>query len=151
MPPGKPETEFVGAPREREIELFAKVVRVFLRAGRVLFAVVGAAAIAASVYALADPAVVYSEADPLPPLSARIAHGAVWWCLGIPLLVPVRWLFGRGRWPMLALGLLLWLLPMLLAGDPAYCFVIRFFASFVAVSVLAVWRTLYALARPASP
>ena len=86
-----------------------------------------------------------SEHEPIPPLPHRIANNLVWVCVGLPLVLPSRWLFGTGRWKALAVGLLLWFGPMLIDGDHAYGFLIRMFASFVACATLLILRTLRTL------
>jgi len=146
LPAAPPGPAFLGK-REPEIEFLGKVVRCGLLALRGLFLLGGLAAIAGAVYLTFEPAAGASEPAPIPPLATRVATSTVWWCLGVPLLLPTGWLFGRGRWPMLAAGLALWFGPCWLEGDHSYGFVIRFFASFVAVSVLLVWRAVFALTR----
>ena len=124
-----------------------RVVTIFLRALRCLFALAGASMIGAAVYMTVDPTSVMSAAEPIPPLAKLIAGNLVWCCIGIPLLLPTKWLFGRGRWPMLLVGFLLWFGPMGIEGDHDYGWLIRFFASLVAVSVLSVWKTIFALTQ----
>jgi hypothetical protein len=141
------ETPPVLTPRDPEIEILGKVVRVFLRAARAVLALVGAIVIAGSIYVVLHPETVMSEQEPIPPLPALVAFNLVWWCLGIPFLLPVKFLFGRGRWPLLVVGGALWFGPMLLEGDHSYGYLIRFFASLVAVSVLFVWKSVFALTR----
>jgi hypothetical protein len=134
-------------PREPEIEFLGKVVRLLLLAFRA--ATVGAALVALGygLIHMADPPRDMSAGTgeigaPLP-----IAPYFVWLCIGIPPLLPIRWLFGRGRWPMLVVGAALWCGPMGLEGDHEYGWLIRFFASLVAVSVLLVWKTIFALTQ----
>ncbi len=83
--------------------------------------------------------------------NAPIATAVVWWCVGLPLLPPTGWLFGRGRWPALGLGVVLWFAASLLPGDHAYGFLLRVFGSFIACSSLLVWRTLWNLTKVESP
>lgn len=134
-------------PHEPEIEFLGKVVRIGLWVLRGFFWFAGLAAIAGSTYLVLNPESLMSEPGPVPPLADRIADGLTWWCLGVPLMLPSGWLVGRGRWVMLVAGLALWIGPMLVDGDHRYGFVIRFFASLVAISVLLVWRTVFALTR----
>ena len=142
-----PPPDFI-SPHEPEIEFLGKVVHICLRVLRVFFWLFGAISVASAVYLVGNPEVQQSEPSPLPPLSQLVAHHLTWWCLGIPLLLSADWLFGRGRWLMLGVGLLLWLAPHALPGDHPYGYILRFFASLVAVSVLLVWRTVFALTRP---
>lgn len=141
-------------PHEPEIEFLGKLVRKALLGFR---GAAGLAGVAALVYAAANfvdpPAVEVStvpDMTPGPVTIHPIAPYFVWLCIGIPPLVPVRWLFGRGRWPMLLVGLVLWIGPSWLQGDSDYGYIIRFFASLVAVSVLLVWKTVFALTERAA-
>lgn len=146
MPDAPPKVLHV-VPREPEIEFLGKVVRIGLWTLRGFFWLAGLAALAGSTYLVANPESLVSEPGPVAPLAERVVDGLTWWCLGVPLLLPSRWLVGRARWPMLLAGLALWLGPMFVDGDHRYGFVIRFFASLVAVSVLLVWRTVFSLTR----
>jgi len=80
-------------------------------------------------------------------LAIRFTQYVVWFCIGIPPLLPIAWLFGRGRWLMLAVGAAIWFLPMWLPGDHEFGWLLRFFATVVALSVLFVWKTIFALTR----
>ncbi len=121
-------------PREPEIEALGRIARRAIRTIRTVLWLGGAVAVGFGLYqALGQPAAAVS------------ARGFVWTCVGLPLLAPVPWLFGRGRWPALAAGALLWFGPSLLPDDPEYGFVLRFFASLVACLTLLVWRTLATL------
>ena len=111
---------------------------------------VGLLATAAAIYTTFDPVPVYSGENPIPPLQTVIAHQITLLCLGVPLALPCAFTIGSGWRLALGLGVLAWFGPMLLDGDPTYGFVLRMFASLVAVAVLAVWRTLFQLTR-ASP
>ena len=133
------------AHHEPEIAFLARIVRVALLGVRTVTILVGAGAIAIAIHTMLEPESAYAGAAAVPPPAEVIAHQLTFVCFGVPLLVPARWLFGRGRWAMLALGLAAWLLPMLLPGDHAYGFVLRAFGSFVAVSILMVWRMLFSL------
>lgn len=146
MPDAPPQPPFI-VPREPEIEFLGKVVRIGLWALRGFFWLAGLAALVGSVFLVTSPEAQMSEPGPVPPVGERIADSLTWWCLGVPLLLPSGWLVGRGRWPMLFAGLALWFGPMLVDGDHRYGFVIRFFASLVAVSVLLVWRTVFSLTK----
>jgi len=141
-------------PREPEIEFLGKVVAfglLMFRAATVTGALV---AVAYGVANIVDP--------PYYPFMTMGVGGGrmvapffVWFCIGIPPLLPVKWLFGGGRWSMLLVGIALWFGPMWLEGDHDYGFILRFFASLVAVSVLLVWKTVFALTQkhpaPAPP
>lgn len=123
-------------------------MRVALLVLRGISIVVGLAAIAGAIYTVFDPVPVYSDDDAIPSLQTLIAQQMTLLCIGLPLALPHEWSIGRGwRWA-LALGLVAWFGPMFLEGDWAYGFALRMFASLVAVSVLAVWRTLFSLTRP---
>ena len=146
--PAPPRTE-VATPREPEIEFLGKVVQFALLAFRAATVTAGAVALAYGVYGIANPqTVTYIDYIAVGPRLEPIAPYFVWLCVGIPPLLPTGWLFGRGRWAMLLVGLALWLGPHALDGDSDYGYLIRFFASLVAVSVLLVWRTVFALTRP---
>lgn len=152
VPPTGPAT----TTREPEIEFLGKVVRFGLVAFRAATVTAGAIAV---VYALlgifllgifapaAMPGMIFSTI----PTTAPIAPSFVWLCVGIPPLLPIGWLFGRGRWPMLAVGLALWSGPHWLEGDAEYGYLIRFFATLVALSVLVVWKTIFALTTVTLP
>jgi hypothetical protein len=79
-----------------------------------------------------------------------LAPHVLWLCIGLPLVVRTDWLFGRGRGPMLAVGVVLWVAPVWLPGDHEWGAVVRAFATFVACSSLLVWRTLFGLTRGAA-
>jgi hypothetical protein len=66
-------------------------------------------------------------------------------------VVRTDWLFGRGRWWALGLGASLCFGAVLLPGDHAYGWVLRFFASLIACATLLVWRTVWGLTRHATP
>ncbi|MFY9341170.1 MAG: hypothetical protein WAT39_01690 [Planctomycetota bacterium] len=126
-------------PREPEIEALAKFARSGLWVLRRVFWCAGAFAIGWSLFAPGGAATGDSAGT-----TARF-H-VVWLCGGLPLVLPVGWLFGRGRWLALAAGVALWFLPSLLvAADPEYGFLLRMFASLVACATLLVWRTLWNL------
>ncbi len=136
-------------PHEPEIEFLGRLARRALQALRGLFFTAGCAATLYGVLGVLWPRLdvvrglvhgVFWADEPQPPV-----HRFVWLCVGIPLLLPTDWLFGRGRLPMLALGTALWFGPALLADDSDYGFVLRLFASLVAVATLLVWRTLSGL------
>ncbi|HEX6813428.1 MAG TPA: hypothetical protein VF384_17550 [Planctomycetota bacterium] len=132
----------VAQPREPEIEFLGKVARRVLAFLRAMLCLAGLVAIAVAIWLTLDPPAGPTEHAAIPPLSQRIAHNLVWVCVGLPLVLSSRWLFGAGRWTALALGGLLWLGPMLLEGDHSYGFLIRMFATFVACATLLVLRTL---------
>ncbi len=137
-------------PREPEIEFLGKLARRALVGLRCLLFVAGAVAIAGAIYVTLDPRVLLWEDELIPALPARIAHNLVFVCVGIPLLLPGRWLFARGRWIALAAGCALWFGPMLLEGDHEYGWLIRMFASFVACASLLILRTLRTLTAATS-
>jgi hypothetical protein len=138
------------APREREIEILARLARGVLIILRVLAVLVGLAAIGAAVFATLRPETVMSENEPVPPLAQRIANNMAFVCFGLPLLLPVRW-FSRTRLvPLLLAGAAAWFGPSFLPGDQAWGCVLRAFASSVGVVALFLWRTLFGLTQPAS-
>lgn len=122
------------SPREPEIEFLGTLARRFLVLLRAVFFVAGIAAIAFGIHALATAA----GAD---------VNGIVWLCAGMPLVLPVSWLFGRGRWLALAASAILWFGPALLAADHPHGWVLRLFATGVACATMFVWRTLWQLTR----
>lgn len=131
---------------EPEIDVLGRVARGALHVLRAISILGGLLAIAGAVYTVIDPVPVYS--DDVPPTSTVIAHQITFVCLGLPFLPPAAFTLGRGRWIALTIGALLWFGPMAVEGDHDYGFVIRMFASLVAVAVLAVWRTLIGLTNP---
>jgi hypothetical protein len=134
-----------GAPREPEIELLARIARRGLIAARCVLFVAGLGAIAFAVIAAGGHAATAPGAED--SAAARVAHHAVWVCAGLPLLLRTDWLLGRGRLPMLGVGIVLWFGPAAVDGDHEYGFVLRMFASLVACATLLVWRTVFALTR----
>lgn len=132
-------------PREPEIELLATIARRGLRTLRAAFWLAGAAAIGFGCWRSATPPI----DDAGLAGAAPNALGVVWLCAGLPLVARADWLFGRGRWPALAGGALLWFGAILLPHDHRYGFVLRAFASLVACLSLLVWRTLWRLTVPA--
>lgn len=141
-------------PHEPEIEFLRKVARFALLAFRVATVTAGAVAIGFAGARIVDPPMVEEwgiigiTPGPIGKTLEPIAPYFVWLCIGIPPLLPTRWLFGRGRWLMLLVGVALWFGPSRLEGDSDYGYIIRFFASLVAVSVLLVWKTVFALTTP---
>ncbi len=148
-PPSGSQTQ----PREPEIEFLGKIVRVMLAGFRVATILASTVAVAHALRGIFAPAVVpWGPSVDAPLAPEPIAPYFVWLCVGIPPLLPITWLFGRGRWPMLLVGLALWSGPHWLEGDAEYGYLIRFFASLVALSVLVVWKTVFALTRgPGGP
>lgn len=127
-------------PHEPEIELLARFARRGLLVLRLVFVIAGVAAFVHGTGRLLHP----PPDDP-----AFAARHLVWFCAGLPLLLPVNWLFGTGRWLALTAFALLWALPILLLEDDPYGFVLRMFATLVACAALFVWRTLNGLTRSA--
>jgi hypothetical protein len=149
-------------PHEPEIEMLGRVARRALWTFRRVLWAAGAAAVLFGLHsALGAPntgvfafvrAFELLPAERPPAVSAAgVVRGAVWLCAGVPLLVRVDWLFGRGRWPALAAGAVAWGAPALLPPDHEYGFVLRFFASLIACLTLLVWRTLWSLAAVRTP
>ncbi len=131
---------------EPEIDALGRIARIGLRVLRWLSVLVGLAAIAGAFFTVYYPVPIYS--DDIPPLPTLIAHQVTFVCLGLPLVLPIAFTFGRGRWIALGIGALLWFGPMLLEGDHDFGFVVRMFATLVAIAALAVWRTLFGLTNP---
>jgi hypothetical protein len=149
--PAVPEPSYIAPPpREREMEFLGRLAQKALLGVRVLFWLTGAAALAGAIYITGNPTVTMSEDQPVPPLAQRLASNLTFLCFAIPLLLPVRWLLGRGRFVALALGGVMWFAPMLLPGDHAFGFAIRVFATLVACAMLLVWWTLWSLTRGVS-
>jgi len=137
-------------PREAEIEVLGKVVRVGLLALRgVLILAAMAATVVGLIGIVHPPSSIIRLGDGGEPMTRAPMFTLL--CIGIPPLLPIRWLFGRGRWPMLVVGAILWFLPMWLDGDHEYGWLLRFFATVVALSVLVVWKTIFALTQKHVP
>lgn len=130
-------------PREPEIELLGRIARRGLWVLRRVLWIAGAVGV---VYGVSMMIAVDAVPDPDPaPLPKGPALGFVWICAGWPPIARVGWLFGRGRWLALGFAALLWAGPSLLASDPEYGFILRFFATLIACVTLLVWRTLWRL------
>ncbi len=132
-------------PQEPEIELLARLARGALWGLRVAMVVAGLYALGHAVSGWLAPA---PAADPEVPTSTL--SGVVWLCIGLPPLLPVRVWFGAWRWPLLAALALLWFMPTVVGPDIEYGWILRTFATGVALSVLLVWRTAMGLVRPAA-
>ena len=133
---------------EPEVAAAARVVRIALLVLRGLGCIAGLAALAGAVWTIAEPLPVYSDPAKVPPLPTLVAHQLTLVCFAVPMVLPTRFVFGRGRWWLLGLGAVLWLLPIPWDGDTPFVFLLRVFASLVAVSILAVWRTVFGLTKP---
>jgi len=120
---------------EPEIRFLARLVGVGLRVFRAATIIAGS----------------YSTVHALQGISGNTetAKFYVWLCIGLPPLLPVRWLFSRYGAILLLPGLALWFGPGQLGDDSNYGYIIRMFATGVALSVLLVWRTVYRLLPPA--
>lgn len=135
-------------PHEPEVAAAARVVRVALLVLRGIGCVVGLVAIAGAIWTTIEPLPVYSDPAKVPPLATLIAHQLTFVCIGLPMVLPTAFVFGRGRWWLLGLGALCWFAPIPWDGDTPFVFLLRVFASLVAVSILAVWRTVFRLTKP---
>ena len=135
-------------PREPEIEALGRIARGGLWAVRMVFLLAGLGFTAYGAAELLRGRTGLSEVTPGTMVTDHHID-VVWLCLGLPLLPPVDWTFGRGRWLVLAVLAVLVATPVLLGGDDDYGFVIRAFAGLVALASLAVWRTLWKLTTPA--
>jgi len=125
-------------PPEPEIELLRRLARAGLTVLRVAFWLAGAMMLYTGLFG--------------PPAWTGLQWPAerafVFACAGVPLVLPCEWWLGRGRWPALTLGMLLWFAPMLRDGDIRYGFLLRLFATMVACASIVVWRTLWRLSAP---
>jgi len=137
-------------PREPEIEFLGKVVAFMLLAFRAATMCAALVAIGYGMTNIIDPPRYPANLEGLGGEPMPIAPYFVWLCIGIPPLLPVKSLFGRGCWLVLAISAALWIGPGWLEGDHEYGWLIRFFASLVPVSVLFVWKTIYALTQRTS-
>jgi len=72
----------------------------------------------------------------------------VWFCPGIPLVLPADTFFTRRRWWLLGASAALWFAPMLLDDDSPYGYLLRMFATLSAFLTLFVWRSLWKLTKP---
>ncbi|MBX3464515.1 MAG: hypothetical protein KF830_15205 [Planctomycetes bacterium] len=131
---------------EPEVRALTALARVGLLAVRALLALVGLAAIGGAVYAVFEPAAFHAEPSAVPPCGERIARSAVFVGMGLPLVLPAGWMFGRGRWAALALGLFVVAAPMPLEAAPAHG-LLRALAVGVGTAATAVWQTLWRLHR----
>jgi len=136
-------------PREPEIEALGRLAHGFLAFARGVFVLAGLGFVGFGLTQLLTGRTGLSEVTP-GKLVTDHHIDVVWLCLGLPMLPPVDWTFGRGRWLVLAVLAALVVTPMLLGGDDDYGFVIRAFAGLVALASLAVWRTLWKLTTPAT-
>jgi hypothetical protein len=139
----------MATPREPEIEAMARAARGFMWVLRLAFWIGGSQAVLFGLERSFTP-----DQPPFEgalPVGVPNALGAVWLCLGFPALLPIDWLFGRGRWCALAISVALWFGPMLLDGDHRQGFLLRIVATFVVVVSLLVWRTLWRLTSPTPP
>ncbi|MBL8734924.1 MAG: hypothetical protein JNL12_00725 [Planctomycetes bacterium] len=135
-------------PREPEIEALGRIARGGLWCVRCAFLLAGVGFVGFGLMNLLQGRTGLSEVTPGTMVTDHHID-VVWLCLGLPLLPPVDWTFGRGRWLVLAVLAVLVAAPVLLGGDDDYGFVIRAFAGLVALASLAVWRTLWKLTTPA--
>lgn len=133
----------VAPPPEPEIELLARIARGALWTLRAAMVAAGVFAVGYAAWRWLAPAP--ADSPEAPPAGWS---GVVWLCVGLPPLLPVRVWFSRWRWPLLAGFALLWFLPALSPADIEYGWILRTFATVVALSVLLVWRVAMGLLRP---
>lgn len=127
-------------PAEPEIQFLRRVARVGLLAIRLLFWLLGAAALYTGL--LGPPA--------WTGLSWETTHLFVFACAGLPLVLPTSTWLGRHWWLWALVACLMWFAPMLRESDHRYGFVLRMFAMTVGCATMVVWRTLWRLtAAPA--
>jgi hypothetical protein len=124
-------------PREPEIELLGRIAA---RAIWVLRRALWLGGVAAVGYGLWR-------------ICTQVEHAAgfVWICVGLPLLLPVGWTFGRGRACMLTVAAALIWGPSLLPDDQDHAWILRFFAALIPCLTLLVWRTVWRLTRAGNP
>lgn len=131
--------------REPEVKVLGALATVALTGLRVLFFAAGAVAIGGALWVLFDPLLVYAR-EAVPPLGERIATNTTFVCFGLPLVMPHRWTFERGRARRLLLlaEIVLIAAPMLLEANPLY-FLVRVLAAGVGCMPVLVWRMLWNL------
>lgn len=129
---------------EPEVRVLSRLAKIALLLVRAIFILIGFGLIATSVYYVIDPIRLYTTPEAVPPFGELVARQLTFVCAGLPLALPVRWTFDRGRWPMAAIAVLLVTVPMAFEQDPACC-LIRAFACFVGCAAILVWRTLWHL------
>lgn len=132
---------------EPEVRVLARLATVGLLIVRTLLFVVGLGGIAAAVYTVVDPLLVYSRPEDVPPFADVVARQLTFVCAGLPLALPFAWTLGQHRWRVAGLLALLVLAPMAFEQDPRCC-LIRAFACFVGYAALLVWRMLWSLRAP---
>jgi hypothetical protein len=66
---------------------------------------------------------------------------------GVPLLLPAPWLRDRRLIPVLLVLAIVWFLPTIRGGDSAYGWLLRAFATGVAIAIMVIWDVFYGLAR----
>jgi hypothetical protein len=140
------ETPMPKPPREPEIEFMGKVARRVILLLRVAFFSAGALAIGHGLQEMAAT----GSADSLPPMQAHNDRGVVWIALGLPLVVPSRWILSKTRAlkAMLAVFALLWFVPVCFENDSPYGYILRMFATLISFLSMLVWRTLWRLTQP---
>jgi len=136
-------------PREPEIEFMGKLARCALRIIRAAFFGAGTYAVVFGCQQLFGS----EAAASLPPTQAHWDRGVVWIALGVPLMLPNRWLFtqSRARIALIVGFAALWFAPVWFANDSPYGFILRMFATLVAFLTMLVWRTLWRLTQPDNP
>lgn len=81
------------------------------------------------------------------PRHEALVHAALGCSFGLPLLLPLSWLRRFALW-LLPLFALLWFGPIWLPDLSPYGFILRLFATVVAITALALWNLLTSLTRP---
>lgn len=123
-------------PREPEIELLGRIAARAIRILRRVLWLAGAAAVGYGLWRFLT--------------QSERAGGFVWICVGLPLLLPIGWTFGRGRWRMLAVAAALVWGPSLLPDDRDHGWILRCFAVLIPCLTLLVWRTVWRLTKAAN-
>lgn len=136
-------------PREPEIEALGRIARRGLWLARIVLWLGGLASATLGVLRMVAPElgpdIGLAPPNELPGGGHAIAPEFVWFCPALVLLLPVEWTFFRGRWIVLGLSALLWIVPIWLPGDHEYGYVLRVFGTLIAFLTMLVWRTLWGL------
>jgi len=138
-------------PREPEIEFLGKLAHGALVVARIVLALAGIAAICygcwQAYYGSAWPLVAPDSEVPTPAGSSPAGSSIVWFTVGLPLVVPADCWLTKNRYRPWLLGIsaVLWFAPSLIGDATQYGYILRMFATLIAVMSLLVWRTLWRL------
>lgn len=81
------------------------------------------------------------------PRHEALVHAALGCSFGLPLLLPLLWLRRLALW-LLPLFAVLWFGPIWLPDLSPYGFILRVFATGVAITALVLWNLLLSLTSP---